>query len=286
MINKDNIAKAIFKNDYKFLSPLSGGMMNLSFIIEKENKKYVLYIPTEQANEMVDRKLEKENIEIAYVLSITSKNYFFDTKTGIKVNEYIDGYSLDKIKNYDYEKIAALFKKMHSSKKLSSSNYKPFYRLLNLYEKEALSFQPIIDEKYKKIRELLLKNQNFLEKQELVFCHNDAQKSNIIKSEKGEYFIIDFEFAGNNDPIYDIATFGNNSVEEGRTLLSYYFKNMLDEKKIKRFYLWRMFISLQWYNVAIVKHYRGEGKQHGFDFLKVADYFLNNALECYNKINQ
>ena len=86
---------------------------------------------------------------------------------------------------------------------------------------------------------------------------------------------------GNNDPVYDIATFGNGLVSEGYKLLLYYFegKPTVDEKK--RYYLWRIFVSLQWHNVAIVKHYRGEGKTHGFDFLAVADFFLNNAKEAY-----
>ena len=86
----------------------------------------------------------------------------------------------------------------------------------------------------------------------------------------------EFEFMGNNDPIYDITTFGNGSVEEGFALLNEYSPNP-SEDKVKRYYLWRMFVSLQWYNVALVKHYRGEGKIHNFDFLAVADYFLKNA---------
>ena len=110
--------------------------------------------------------------------------------------------------------------------------------------------------------------------------HNDAQRSNIVKDENDNYFLIDFEFVGNNDEIYDIATFGNGKVEEGRKLLDYYFENpSIDE--IKRYYLWRIYVSLQWYNVAIVKHFRGEGKAHGFNFLDVASFFLNNANDAY-----
>ena len=113
-------------------------------------------------------------------------------------------------------------------------------------------------------------------------CHNDAQRSNIVKTPDDEYFFIDFEFVGNNDPIYDIAAFGNGTVSEGRKLLDAYFNGNPSEDKIKRYYLWRIFISLQWYNVAITKHYRGEGKAHNFDFMMVANHFLQNAKDAYD----
>ena len=131
-----------------------------------------------------------------------------------------------------------------------------------------------------KLRNFLFSYREYLESQKKALCHNDAQRSNVVKSDDDQYYFIDFEFVGNNDPIYDIAAFGNGLVSEGRTLLDHYFKKpSLDE--IKRYYLWRIYISLQWYNVAIVKHYRGEGKAHGFNFLLVAEHFLNNAKDAY-----
>ena len=82
---------------------------------------------------------------------------------------------------------------------------------------------------------------------------------------------------GNND----FAAYGNNDVKEGRALLdAYYEEPSLDE--IKRYYLWRIFLSLQWYNVAITKHFRGEGEKHGFNFLDVASHFLTNAKTAYD----
>ena len=68
--------------------------------------------------------------------------------------------------------------------------------------------------------------------------------------------------------------------------MNYFDIDELDDDKIRRFYLWRIYISLQWYLVAIVKHYRGEGKTHGFDFLSVANHFLNNALTAYKRLKE
>ena len=266
----------------KIIEPVTGGMMNVSYLCENaSHKKYILYVSTEQANEMVDRALEKEHQEIVARLGLTSQNVYFDVDKGIKINEYIEGLSLDKVDEYDHDKVAKLLKQLHRSIIISRSDYAPFRRFLEEYEKEALTYQKEISPLYSEIREFLFERRYYLESQEKVLCHNDAQKSNIVKSVANDYYLIDFEFMGNNDPIYDIATFGNASVKEGRTLLDHYCFGNASYDKVKRYYLWRMFISLQWYNVAITKHYRGEGEKHNFNFLKVAEHFLNNAKDAY-----
>ena len=275
----------IFKEKSDVISPLVGGMMNQSFIVSHDNQKYVLYISTEQANEMVDRPLEKDNQRIVYNLGITSKSIYFDTDDGIKVNEYIEGNSLDKVDSYDINKVAILLKTLHSSKELSKENYHPFKRFV-VYEDEAKEYQKELGEEYDMLRNIIFDNKTFLESQPLTLSHNDAQKSNIVKGVDDNYYLIDFEFMGNNDPIYDIATFGNSKVQEGFELLKVYFDNNPSVDEIKRYYLWRIFVSLQWHNVAIVKHYRGEGKTHGYDFLAVAKFFLENALEAYNGLGR
>lgn len=267
----------------EIVSPLVGGMMNISYIIkDASDKKYVLYISTEQANEMVDRPLEKEHQKIINSIGITSKNIYFDTEKGIKINEFIEGNSLDKVSSFDYEKVAQLFRDLHSSPVLSKKDYAPFVRFTETYEKEALSFQNEVSPLYKELRDFLFNHREYLELQRKVLSHNDAQRSNIIQTPNDEYYFIDFEFVGNNDEIYDIACFGNGLVSEGRMLLDKYFFDKPNEDQIKRYYLWRIYISLQWYNVAITKHYRGEGEKHGFNFLDVATHFLNNAKTAYD----
>lgn len=279
-MNKE-ILKNIFTDKAYIVSPLVGGMMNESYIISDNDKKYVLYISTEQANEMVDRNLEKKHLSIAYSLGITSKNIYFDIEKGIKANEYIEGQSLDRVNEFDYKKVADVFHKLHSSKELSPQDYLPFERFKG-YEAEANSFVKESSLEYLELRNALMENKEYLEKQEKVFSHNDAQRSNIVKADDGKYYIIDYEFVGNNDEIYDIACFGNGEVEEGYKLLNAYFDEPTFDQK-KRYFLWRIYVSLQWYNVALVKHYRGEGKLHGFNFLDVADHFLSNAKEAYRR---
>ena len=272
----------VLKEKVISMNTVHGGMMNESFLVETNVRKYIAYFPPEHVKGMVDRALEKFHQNKCYENNLTSKNYYFDLDTGIKINEYIEGKSLNLVDQYDIQKVASLLKKFHKLKPLANVDYHPFERLEE-YEASAKSYQSL-DKEFELYKNLLLENKNFLTSNGVVISHNDAQKSNIIKDNNEDYYLIDFEFAANNDEFYDIATFGNNSVSEGFNLLEAYLDGKVSNNDKKRYYLWRIFVSLQWYLVAISKHHKGEGAIHNFNFLDVAHYFLSNATECFNRL--
>ena len=285
MNNIDTILKEIFPNkDAAVKTRLLGGMMNETNIVTCEGKDYVLFVPQGNANDVVDRSEEKFVQKIASDLGITSKNVYFNVDTGVKCHEFIDGVSLNKIDDFDYDAVAKMLKIFHSSKTLSHNDYRPFARLEEYYSLVSNFTKPSDD--FYELLNTLKANQEFLEKQELTLSHNDFQRSNVVKSTDGKYYVIDFEFVGNNDPIYDIAAFGNNSVSEGRRLLDSYFDYKPTDNEVKRYYLWRIFISLQWFLMALIKDHNGEGKIHGIDFLGVANFFLANAKESWGCLNK
>ena len=274
-MEKEEVIRLHLGETAKIERQILGGMMNGSFLVDYQNKKYILYMPTAQANEMVDRKEEKRHLDIVYPLGVTSKNVYFDVPSGIKINEFIEGESLNKLNDYDEYKIAKILRTLHDSEVKSNLDYLPFERFLG-FEKEALEFSSL-DDDYRAFKELLFANKEYLLKDPLVLSHNDFQKSNIVFNPKDDsYYMIDFEFMANNSPIYDIACFANNDVNDGLRLLRAYYTNPTVDQT-RKFYLWRIFISMQWYLVAIIKHYRKEGEAHHIDFLAVADHFMNIA---------
>ena len=277
------ILTEVLGEGYVLESRIYGGMMNISYIVRAKNdKKYVVYLPNGKANKLVDRVLEEENSRILSDLGLTSKFIYFDTVRGIKIKEYIEGTSLDKLppEEIDYQKAADLLHLIHDSKKLAKEDYHPFDRLA-IYENKAIGFRKESND-YRILKDFFSNHTNLLASREKVFSHNDYQKSNIIKGSDGKYSVIDFEFAANNDPIYDIAAFANGTIKDGEELLKCYYNNPTKEQ-FKIFYLWRIFISLQWHNVAIAKHYQKEGKETSFNFLVVAKFFLDLAKEAQYK---
>ncbi len=282
--SKEEVLNKVFPNQKIIeLGPIMGGMMNQSSIIMDEHQnKYVLFIPTEQANEMVDRALEKYNQDIVISLGITCDNTYFDVSTGIKINKYLDGKSLNYIDNKDIDitKLSELLKTLHGSTQLSKRDFEPFVRLKD-YIKERKELYPDMPREYQELEDLIFSKQSYLEDEQKVLSHNDFQKSNIMKV-NDKYYVIDFEFMMNNYETYDIACYGNDNVNEGYELYKEYLKGDLEDEG--RYWYWRIFVSLFWGNVALIKHVRGEGEIHHIDFLGTFYHFLNNAVEAKKHI--
>lgn len=260
------------------IEPIHGGMMNKAFLI---NNEYIFYIPVDASNKLVNRQLENKVSNIFYNLGLASKIIYFDTNTGIKSKKFIHGTSLNHLNFFDIKEVAILFQSLHNSNLKCGVYYAPFEKLESFYnECHALNIK--LSETFEDLYLLIKEKKSFLEDSERVLCHNDAQKSNIILGKDNSMYFIDFEFAMDNDPIYDYAAFGNDNVEDGFELLKESFKPCSITLQ-KRYYLWRIFISLQWHLVALIKNQNNEGLKLNINFLEVANHFINNALYAYNK---
>jgi len=148
-------------------------------------------------------------------LSIT-KILAFYPKTNVFLREKVEGISLLEMierKNQDYKKViqnsARWLKKMHGLKpeknifqsrnKIAKKNYKDYQKAI----KEHLP------EKAATVKKILSSVQKLSKKQtEKHLVHGDFQAQNIIyNSKNGETTVIDYDWAGIGDHLYDIASF-------------------------------------------------------------------------------
>ena len=270
--------------DTVIIRKLRGGMMNMTYQLQnKKGELFLIYIPFQHSNDLVNRKEEKNHYDILEENNFYTDNIYFDVQRGIKINRYIPGLSLNLYKgDIDYDKIANQLHLLHDIKTLSNIDYMPLSRLatfehaLLLYEKESND--------YKYLRDFISSQKKYFLGQKKCLCHNDAQRSNFIIDKDGNYHLIDFEFMANNDPYYDIATFGNDSIEEMEELLRHYDPGATS-KDWKRLYILRIFISLQWHALALVKYHHNENKDAKIDFRAVANHFIENAKEAKAKFD-
>ncbi len=110
-------------------------------------------------------------------------------------------------------------------------------------------------------------------------CNLIDKYENFILSDNRLY-LVDWEFSGNNDPIYDIACFGNDSFDEALQLLEEYYE-YASPKEYQRLYAWRMFQCLQWHLVAKYKHEVGLSEELVLDFDFFANEYLSQAKELF-----
>lgn len=270
------VAQNVLGTECKIVKRLLGGMSNYTYVVSYNDKLYTVRIPGENSEKFSNREEEKIGIDIFESLSLTTKTIYFDKTTGIKVSEYVDGDVLNTLDNIDYQEVSNLLHKVHNSNIQCDVDYDAFNRL-NYYESHLDGNERFINNHYLEIKNKLFSYQEYLEKQPKVFCHNDCQPSNFILT-KNELKIVDFEFVGNNDYLYDIACFGNNDFEEALKLLKVYEKN-INDNIYKRLNLWRAFQCLQWYLVASFKDITGMSEKLKIDFKAVGEMYLDLALK-------
>lgn len=285
-MTKEDILNKVFTN-YVIEKRIYGGMMNESYLVSSDSKRYIIYIPGKGSNDLVNRVNEKLVQKKVFEAGLTSKNIYFDTDTGIKINEFIEGNSLNFVKDEDIDinSLADSLIRLHQIPTDEIKEEYDVFKNIKEYHELGIKNNLVYDQKLLDLEKFIYSKRKYLESNKTVLSHNDLQKSNIILSSENKYLLIDFEFMMKNDPIYDIACFANDKLIDGYKLLEAYYKDKLDNDKKIRFYLFRIAIALQWAFLAEFKHFNKEGEIHGYNFKKVAKHFISLASDAYNEVS-
>lgn len=259
--------------DVQIIERLKGGVSHYTYHVKVNNKAYTYRKIGEGGNLFVDRKTEYQMIQKVAPLHINSDVIIFDVESGEKISNYIEGTPLTLLEYKDHlDAVVDTLKKLHQSDIEGVVDYGLINRL-SLYESYTNQRTPM----YQSLKSFWIeKYQKEYEHNIKVFCHNDAQRSNIVIGQDRLY-LLDWEYAGLNEFYYDIASFGNVDFNDALILLDHYLgrKATLEEQNHVRFY--RMFQTLQWHQVALYKHNIGLGEKIQVDFMGLALKYLQIA---------
>ncbi len=282
LLIKERAAKAFNTTVDKIevVNRLMGGMSHLTYHIRFDGVDYTYRVIGADGNLFVDRKTELENLNRIIPLGLNNETVYFDTESGDKAAKFVPG---DVLTNLDFkehlEDVVKALKVLHNTDIEPASDYGLIDRL-SLYESFTGDNDPRYDDLKAKWIDIYL---NQRKDQPKVFCHNDAQRSNMVVA-KDQLYLLDWEYAGLNEFYYDIASFGNVQFEDALLLLDTYLgrKATKEEQDLVRFY--RMFQALQWHQVATRKDMIGLSKIVGFDMKMLAGKYLDLAERLYNEI--
>jgi len=273
-INKIDYAKELYK-ELVGVEPIeiklcNAGMSNYTFLL-KGIKNLVIRIPGYSSEIFILRSIELEGLNKVKGNNDFIQYIYYDVLTGVKVSPYI----VESNSNLNLNDILNTLKVLH---KMDSfiNDYKPFDRL-NYYERLTNILNIKLDNSYYEVLSILNEHKDKLISRPIVPCHNDCQLSNFINN-----VLIDFEFIGNNDPLFDYACFGNNDISISLSLvdLDDEITNKNDAKNTVK--LWYSLQALSWYLVALFKARTGFSKSTGIDFEKIAYMFLNKSIDVLN----
>lgn len=267
----------IEENDIKIVKRLLGGMSHFTYHIQAKDIDYTIRLIGKAGNLYVDRVEELENIKRIIPLGLNNETVFFDTKTGVKIAKYIPGTVLTELDIMDHlPKIAETLKKLHNSKIEPFKDYE-LKKRLERYE----SYINCRSEKYLELKSKWFQMyEDVYQKYPKVFCHNDAQRSNMVLA-NNQLYLLDWEYAALNDPYYDIASFGNVKFDDALMLLEAYLERKPTKSEADHVRFYRMYQALQWHQVALNKEAIGLSEELHFDFKLLADKYLNLAHTLY-----
>jgi thiamine kinase-like enzyme len=264
-------------HDARIVKRLEGGMSNYTYVVECQGKKYTYRVPGKFAERFVDRDDEWANIQEVDRLGLNNVTNYVEIRSGEKLAEYVEGTIMSEtdVVSYNAMSVAAL-KKIHGSD-LKFKDYDAFGRL-DTYQNYCLEMNYVFPQEYLDLRKKLEAIRATQTNVPKVPCHCDYQPTNLVISGE-KLYVLDWEFAGMNDPFYDIACYGNAGFDKALSLLETYVGRKPNKDELQRLYFHRAFQCLQWYNVAIFKDRVGLSKDLNMDFNAVALFFLNMAKD-------
>ena len=259
-IIKDDIPKVkalllkVFDTDeYSDLSRM-GGLTNHTYKVTLNNGNiYVIRIPGEGTEEIIVRNDEKVSTKLACDLGIDAPLLYFGDD-GSKVTGYIPNaitMSADTICTKKHlEQVADIFLTLHNSNVDTCVPFEVF-DMAESYEKIIVDKKVRMFDNYVSTKEAVMAikkeiDQTFDVKR--VPCHNDPLCENWVEGD-GKMYLIDWEYAGMNDGMWDIADVSIEaglSHENDMALLSAYLKHEPTLNDKKHFLASKIYVDYLW----------------------------------------
>lgn len=249
-------------------SRFAGGLTNYNYIMKIHGNEYVIRKPGGMTDQMIDRKVEKINNEIASNLGIDSECIYFDEVTGIKISKYIEDSrniaAANPASSENIKTVSTLLKKIHRSDQ-QLENIFDWKMELEKYERIVKELNGEFFFDYKQLKEKLIDfmNKNIIHSL-LLPCHNDTVPENFLINNDGSAYLIDWEYSGMNDPSWDVAAYileSNLQYEGIEEFLLAYYGHLPGEDELLKIKCYILAQDLLWTVWALIRHYNGEDFQ-------------------------
>ena len=252
-------------NNIEKIAPI-GGMTNKNYKVIVNNQAYVLRVPGNGTEEMISRKDEVKNAIYANKIGVDAELVYFNEDTGIKISRFIENaetLSPESAKKQNSMKMVTdILRKLHNSKIEMDNNF-DIYNKIEEYEELLIKGNAHNFDDYYEVKEKVLELKNIMKELDVKItpCHNDTVAENFIKSGDKTMYLIDWEYGGMNDPMWDLAAhcLENNFNEDQEELfLKLYFNGEVDEKYKKRVLINKIYQDFLWSIWTNIKEAKGD----------------------------
>jgi len=265
-----------------------GGMTNKNFKVMVKGEEYVLRLPGNGTEKMINRSEEKVNSMLASMLEIDTELIYFNEETGVKISRLIphaETLNPTTAKREDNMRLTtSALKKLHHSGAVMENQFDVFAKMVE-YEQLLQEVNGKMYEPYEEVKSqvMALKREYDMMDFQLVPCHNDLVAENFVKSGEDKIYLIDWEYGGMNDPIFDLAAHAQEcdfSEEDEELFLRLYLESdEIPEDIQKRMLMNKIFQDFLWSIWTCIKEAKGDDfGTYGMDRFNRARKNLMNPL--------
>ena len=245
------------KEDIQDITVLKKGMTNRSFLFTVDGSKYIMRIPGEGTDQLINRKQEAEVYRTISGLGLCDDPIYINPENGYKITKFLEG-----IRVCDSESLADLRKCMTKLRQFHAMKLKVNHTF-NIFEQiefyESLwEDTPSVYQDYARTKELVFSLKSFIDglKKDWYLTHIDAVPDNFLfyicdGQEEENLQLTDWEYSGMQDPHVDIAMFCIYSLYNKRQcdcLIDIYFENNCDHITRAKIYAYIAMCGLLWSN--------------------------------------
>ena len=238
-------------DEIKNITVLKKGMTNRSFLFECQNQKYIMRIPGEGTDHLINRKEEADVYQALENRQICDDVLYMNPDNGYKITAYLEDATNCDAENWN--EVEACMTKLREFHEL---NLKVDHRFdifgqIDFYE-SLWNGEKSYFKDYEKTKTAIFELKKWidtLEKNETL-VHIDAVPDNFLFTKDG-IRIIDWEYAGMQDPHVDIAMFCIYSLysrEQVDHLIDLYFKGEVSLVIRTKIYAYIASAGLLWSN--------------------------------------
>ena len=285
-----DIIKEVFSvdaDDIVNISILKKGMTNRSFLFEVHNEKYIMRIPGEGTGQLINRRNEASVYNAIDKFNICDDLYYINPDNGYKITRYIKSARTCNPENTDdLRKCMSVLRNFHQLK-LKVSHTFDIWEQIDYYE-SLWNGQKSAYRDYETTKANVLKLRKYVDKQPIEYSltHIDAVPDNFLfeNSDGDEQVrLIDWEYAGMQDPHVDIAMFAIYSFYDRKQLddlIDIYFENQCKKSVRIKIYCYVAMCGLLWSNWCEYK------RQLGVDFGEYSIRQYRYAKDFYRIVKE
>ena len=246
----------------------AGGMTNKNYRICVRDTRYILRVAGTGTDRMINRNTEMFNSAIASEKGFNVEVPYFNLETGVKISKFIENAetlthrSIKKEENL--KQVTKILRDLHECKDFHMDNEFNMFRELEKYEEILKKDNGDFFEDYDEVRTKVMALEDELKRCGAVSVpsHNDLVSENFVKDTEGRIYLIDWEYSGTNDDMWDLAALSleNEFSEDDIELMFrlYFNGKEADENTRRRLLIHQICQDTLWAVWTLIKEAEGD----------------------------